>query len=478
MGEKPDGILEQGMIGQKMNKLIGLTVAVLMSTTVVSRAETLADALVAAYNNSGLLEQNRALLRAADEDVAQSVAALRPTLSYIASLDYTYSDLERPNFGGYNEGLGTGLNLVAGMTLYDFGRNQLAVDSAKEAVLATRQSLIGVEQQVFFSAVDAYLSLSADLEFVDLRENNLRVIAQELKAAQDRFEVGEVTRTDVSNAEARLAAAQSGLAQAKGEVAISREEYNTAIGHYPTTLSSPPRAPSTASSLDGARDVALRNHPDLKAAQISIKVAELNAERADKLKYPTLDGTARLGTTAAWNDFDGSSATVSLELSGPIYQGGALPSIYRQSLAAVQAERARLHLVSLAVQQNVGTAWARLLVSQASLEALKSQVVAAESAFEGTREEAALGARTTLDVLNAEQELLDARANVIEANTIRYLADYALLAQMGLLTVEHLQLKVQTYDPAVYYNAVEKAPYAYSKQGQALDRVLKGLGKE
>lgn len=466
------------MLRLKMKKALGLSVVVLMSTTLVARAESFADALVSAYNNSGLLEQNRALLRAADEDVAQSVAALRPTLSYLASIDYSYSDLENPFFGGYNEGVSTGVALVAQMTLYDFGRNQLAVDAAKESVLATREQLVSVEQQVLFNAVNAYLSLSQDLEFVDLRQNNLRVISEELRAAQDRFEVGEVTRTDVSNAEARQAAAQSGLAQAKGDVAVSREVYNTAIGHYPTTLSTPPRAPSTASSLDGAREVALRNHPSLKSAQHTIRVAELNAERAERLKMPSLTGTARAGLVNTWEDYDTSNASVSLEVSGPIYQGGALPSVERQALAAVQAERAGLHLTSLTVRQNVGTAWAQLLVSQASLEALKSQVVAAQSAFEGTREEASLGARTTLDVLNAEQELLDAKANVIAATTIRYLADYALLSQMGLLTAEHLQLNVQSYDPTAYYKAVENAPFAYSKQGRALDRVLKGLGKE
>lgn len=466
------------MVGQKMRKVFGLTAAVLMSTTLVARAETFADALVSAYNKSGLLEQNRALLRAADEDVAQAVAALRPTLSYLASIDYSYSDLEDPTVGGYSEGLATGLNLIAEMTLYDFGRNDLAVDAAKETVLASREYLITIEQQVLFSAVNAYLSLSRDIEFVDLRENNVRVISEELRAARDRFEVGEVTRTDVSNAEARYAAAQSGLAEAKGDVAVSREVYHAAIGNYPTALSRVPNAPSTATSLDGAREVALRNHPTLKSAQHTIRVAELNADRARLLKYPTLSGAARAGFTNTWEDYDTSNATVSLEISGPIYQGGALPSVERQALAAVQAERGNLHVVSLTVQQNVGTAWAQLLVSQASLEALKTQVVAAESAFEGTREEASLGARTTLDVLNAEQELLNAKANVIAASTVRYLADYALLSQMGLLTAEHLQLNVQSYDPSAYYKAVENAPFAYSKQGRALDRVLKGLGKE
>lgn len=466
------------MLRQKLKKALGFSVVILMSTTVIARAETLADAMVAAYNNSGLLEQNRALLRAADEDVAQAMAALRPTLSYLASIDYNYSDLENPFFGGHTKGLSTGLNLVAEMTLYDFGGNQLAVSAAKEAVLATREALINVEQQVLFSAVNAYLTLSQDLDFVELRQNNVRVIAEELKAAQDRFEVGEVTRTDVSNAEARLAAAQSGLAQAKGDVAVSREIYNTAIGHYPKSVSRPPQAPSTASSLDGAREVALRNHPTLKSAQRSIRVAELNAERAETFKMPVLRGRARAGLVNNWEDYDASNASVSLEIGGPIYQGGALPSVERQALAAVQAERASLHLTNLAVSQNVGTAWAQLLVSQASLEALKTQVVAAESAFEGTREEAALGARTTLDVLNAEQELLDARGDVIAATTIRHLADYALLSQMGLLTTSHLKLRVQTYDPTAYYKAVENAPAAYSKQGRALDRVLKGLGKE
>ncbi|WP_380057614.1 TolC family outer membrane protein [Falsihalocynthiibacter sp. SS001] len=466
------------MIGQKFTKLCGVALVAMMASTAIARAETLADALVDAYNNSGLLEQNRALLRAADEDVAQSVAALRPSLSYLASVDYGYSDSEDPIRGGYQEGLGAGLNLVASMTLYDFGRNQLAVDAAKETVLATREGLIGVEQQVLFNAVNAYLSLSRDIEFVTLRENNLRVITQELQAARDRFEVGESTRTDVSNAEARQAAAQSSLAEAKGAVAVSREVFRSAIGRYPTSLERPPNAPQTAASVDEARRVALINHPDLKAAQRIIRVAELNVERAERLKYPTLSGTARAGFNGVFEDFDSTSATVSVELSGPIYQGGALPSYARQALARVQAERANLHLVRLAVEQNVGTAWAQLLVSQASLEALRSQVVASQAAFESTREEASLGAKTTLDVLNAEQEFLDARANVIAATTVRYIADYYLLAQMGLLTASHLNLNVQAYDPEAYYQAVQNAPASYSAQGKALDRVLKGLGKQ
>ncbi|MDE0588961.1 TolC family outer membrane protein [Halocynthiibacter sp. C4] len=448
---------------------------VLASSTVV-RAESLPSALAAAYNNSGLLEQNRAVLRAADEDVAQAMASLRPTLSYIARTYGDYFDAQNPAIG-QGSVLSGDIFISAQVILFDFGRNQLSVEAAKEAVLATRQGLISVEQQVLYDAVSAYMGLHRDQEFVRLARSNLAVLTQELQATQDRFDVGEVTRTDVSLAQASLESSRSDLVEAQGQEAISREVYRTAIGKYPTGYVEPPRAPTTPSSLEAARQVALRTHPDILAAQKFVRVAEIN-EQAARLAYrPTLSATARAGYTAYSQTFNRSDASVGLELSGPIYQGGRIPSVQRQALANVQGQRANLHQARLYVDENVGRAWSILLVSRASLEALKAQVVAATEAFEGVREEARLGARTTLDVLNSEQNLLDARARVIDATTNQYLAAYGLLASMGLLTAENLNLNVQTYDPETYYRAVENAPAAFSQQGRALDRVLKSLSK-
>ena len=430
-----------------------------------AKAESLTDALRSAYKHSGLLVQNRALLRAADEDVAIAVAALYPIISYAASANYN-------NVNG-TSGVTSTLSISAELTVYDGGRNKRAVDAQKENVLATREALISVEQQVLLRAVSAYMSVIRAAEFVSLRENNVRLITQELRAARDRFEVGEVTRTDVSIAEARLASARSGLAAEQGAYARAREEYLAAVGHYPRGLSNPPAAPLAAKTLDGAKAVALKRHPDVRQAQRLVTVADINVDRAALAIQPTIKLGANVGVNAAGLPNHGAS----LSLTGPIYQGGRLSALYRQAIARKDAARAALHVTSHNIRQGVANAWASLLVSRASQEASRRQVLAQRTAFRGVREEATLGSRTTLDVLNAEQELLDAQANQISAVTDQYIASYQLLASMGLLTVDHLRLGIQTYDPTAYYNAVRDAP-VLSEQGKKLDRMLKGLGKK
>ena len=182
----------------------------------VAKAETLADALIAAYKNSNLLEQNRAVLRAADEDVALAVSSLRPVVAYTAQAGWQRAETDGFFGPTVNEGLAASLTLTAEMTLIDFGRNRLSIEIARESVLATRQALIDVEQNVLLTAVRAYVDVRLAQEVVALRQSNLRLIAQELRAARDRFEVGEITKTDVSIAEARLAASRAALASAEG----------------------------------------------------------------------------------------------------------------------------------------------------------------------------------------------------------------------------------------------------------------------
>jgi outer membrane protein len=439
--------------------------AVLALSAGAASAESLADALADAYRNSNLLEQNRALLRAADEDVAQSVAALRPVVNFLASVDYV-----DPALG---DNLTSSVALTAEITLFDFGANRLAVDAARESVMATRAALLGVEQRVLLGAVQAYMDLVSAAEFVRLREANVRLITAELRAAEDRFEVGEVTRTDVSIAEARLAAARANLAAAQGDLQVAREVFRAAVGRDPGALSGPGRSPATAASLEEARAVAVRTHPSIRQAQHEVTVAELNAERAKTGTRGRLTGDARVAL-----DQDGdSTAAVGLTFLQPIYQGGALSSLYRQALAARDASRADLLNTRVAVERDVGTAWSLLLVTQAQIQAGEQQIRAAQVAFEGVQEEARLGARTTLDVLNAEQELLDARTARIDAGARQVVAVYQLLAAMGLLTVEHLGLGVPVYDASAYYDAVKNAPTT-SVQGQRLDRVLRSIGQD
>lgn len=452
------------MIGKTLKTVTAFfMLSVLVATG--ARAESLTDALISAYKNSGLLQQNRALLRAADEGVARAVSGLRPVVNYALGAQYS----------SITETTSSNLQLTASMMLFDFGRSKLRVEVARENVLALREALVGVEQSVLLRAVAAFANMRRDTSIVGLRENNLRLITEELRAAQDRFDVGEITRTDVAIAQARLASSDSALAAARGNLAVSREEYRSAVGHAPGNLSALPKPPATAKSAASARALARQRHPDMAQAQHSVTIADINVELARAAIKPALTGSARASIDQNGND----SSSIGVTLSGPIYQGGALTSAYRQAVAQRDAARAGLHLAGLKVDQDVGNAWARLTVADARLQATEQQIRASQVAYRGTKQEAEVGSRTTLDVLNAEQELLDAQSGQISARTDRYIAVYNLLAAMGLLTADHLRLGLATYDPAAYYDAVKSAPtYRVSPQGKKLDSLLKSIGKK
>ncbi|MTH33519.1 TolC family outer membrane protein [Paracoccus limosus] len=447
------------------------------ATALPAQAESLADAMVAAYRHSALLDQNRAVLRAADEDAASALAALRPVLQWVAN--YTYQNIE-----GF-DGNSRSLSLQASMTLYDFGRSAIAIDIAKETVLATRAALVGVEQDVILGAVEAYLNVRSATEQVDLQSNSVRVIGQEQRAATDRFDVGEITQTDVSQADAALAAARANLASAEGELQIAREVYRTATGKMPGKLSPPPPTPKLPATLEQARDIGRRSHPAIQESQRQAAVSELGVAAAAAERNPQLTGSASLSTSRnkSLSPFGGIShggqdvGQLSLQMSQTIYSGGRLPAAHRKAMAQRDAARAALLNTSRQVDQAVGTAWAGIDVARAQIRAIDEQITAAQQAYDGVREEATLGARTTLDVLDAEQSLLEARANKITAEANLQLAHYQLLSAMGLLTVENLKLGIPTYDPSAYYNAVQDAPYT-SRQGKSLDRVLRAIGKQ
>lgn len=452
--------------------------AILGLAPVTAKAETLADALKSAYVNSGLLEQNRALLRSADENVAQAVASLRPIIDWTSGITLDSSDTRSQGANRNNTSTSLNLGITGSLLVYDFGRSDFLTESAKETVLATRQTLISVEQFVLLTGVQAYMNVIRNQEFVDLRQNNLRLLREELRAAQDRFEVGEVTRTDVAQAESAVALAQSGLAAAQGDLTRAIEEFREAIGRDPGSLQTPSELPQLGENVDAAKAAALRRHPDLLQAQHNVAAAELNIRAAEAALLPTLNLTARVGASEELDGSDMSrTGSLGVEMRGPIYRGGRLTSQQRQAMAQRDAQLALLHLAGLQVKQDVGDSYANLRAARASRTASREAVRAAQVAFDGTREEATLGARTTLDVLDAEQDLLDARANLISANADVVIAAYSVLASIGELTARDLNLGVQTYDPAAYYELVKDAPIESSPQGQKLDRVLRALGK-
>ena len=288
-------------------------------TGTVAGAENLGSALISAYKHSGLLEQNRALLRAADEDVAATAAALRPVVRY--SLGANYSSV--------TQDVSTNLGITANLTLYDNGNAALRREVAKENVLSLREALRTIESNVLLNAVTAYTNVRRDNSIVRLRDNNLKVVQRELQASRDRFEVGEITRTEVALAEARVASAQSDLAIARGNLDRSREQYRNAVGEYPSSLDTPPTPPSVPSSQAEAQAIARTVHPDMKQAQHNVNIAELNVQLAEKSLLPVLSGSASLNVDQDGND----TSSIGINLAGPIYNGGALASSIRQANA-------------------------------------------------------------------------------------------------------------------------------------------------
>lgn len=442
------------------------------------QADNLADALIGAYNTSGLLEQNRALLRAADEDVAIAVSALRPIIDFTVRVQRALVNNETNNLVTQTRTSTFFSGLQFTQLLYDGGASILAKQAAQETVLATRQTLLAVEQSILLRAVAAYMDVLLQEENVVLRQNNVRVLGEELRASQDRFEVGEVTRTDVALSESRVAAARANLADAQGALITAKAEYVNAVGRDPGRTAGQPRLPKHPASLNDAVAIAVRNHPSILAAQHQVKAADLTVDRQRAALGPTAQINADVGLTNTFGNSNyNNTASAGLLFRQPIYAGGRLAANVRRAMATRDSTKANLLNTQKDIIQAVNQAYVRFETAQANLRATNERVRAAQVAFDGIREEATLGARTTLDVLTSEQELLDAQTSQIQARAERSLAAYQLLSAQGLLTAERLGLAVQIYDPTLYYNLVKGAPAKVSQRSKDLDRVLEALGK-
>lgn len=443
--------------------------------TIPSYAEktTLNTALIQAYKNSNQLRIIRASLRRVDEGVVIQRSAQKPTISGNAGITRR-KDL----LGTTGTNTQKSISITANQLLYDGGQSKMATKAAHMSVLATRQALISTEQDVLLQAVTAFFNVQRDQKSVGLAHNNIRVLREQVRAAENRFNVGEVTQTDVSQAKARLSAATSRLEDAKGNLQNSRQFFHAKIGISPTVLQVPKSMPKLPTSIEDAEAFALKNHPRVLQEQFNVKAAQYQYDKAKHNRSIKINAELR-AISSRGNAFgaDNDNLTATVFVNVPIYSGGRLDSEQRTSLATLQSAQAKVQINAIITRQNIANAYTNWRTSITAKKAVKSQIDSAQLALNGVREEANLGARTTLDILNAEQELLRAQSSLISANYNQFITVYTVLSEMGLLTVDHLNLGVKQYDPNVNYIKVNGKKNTLIKKSRLGDKRKKIFDK-
>lgn len=435
------------------------------------RAESLSDTLVTAYRTSPDVAAARADIKILAERAVQARAGGRLSLNAEAAVEAAFEELSRQQQIGSGDRTDlffpNSVSLTAVQPLYTGGQVENATEAAETRITEQKAILTAVEQQVLFNAVTAYMDVRRDIQLVAIAENNIRVLSEQLRAAEERFEVGEVTRTDVEQARARLAAARSRLAAERGALEASRESYRQVVGDAPGELAPPPPIPDLPDGPDAAVAIALQENPTVIAARLEREATGSDVRAAMGALLPQVSLRGSLDSFEADVGRDTrrlESATVGLVVTIPIWNGGENYSRVREAQAFAERASSEITAEMRAAAERVGVAWANLKAARAAIEAGVLEVRAAELAFEGVAEEAKVGARTTIDVLDAEQEALNARVELIRAQRTEYVAAYDLLAAMGKLTVEHLGLDVDEVDEvASYYQSVRDRNFGYDK---------------
>jgi len=439
----------------------------------VARADTLEGALTLAYQNNPSLNAQRAGTRATDENVPQALAGYRPRVSVTAtggeqSLSTTSKVASSTNgtvgnyatSSGYNSPFSVGLTLT--QTLFNGFQTANRTRQAEAQVLASRATLANTVQNVLLNAAGAYMNLLRDEAILDLQKRNVEVLQEQLRQTRDRFNVGEVTRTDVAQAESSLAAGRSQVLTAQANYASSQATYRQVIGVNPGKLAAgTPVDRFSPKSLPGAVATGIGTNPSVAAAQFNVDVALRQVKVAEGALLPTVSvqGQVQKNYLAAGtlSTMESYNASLFGTLSVPIYQGGGEYSLVRQAKETLGQTRLNLDVTRDQVRQSVVQAWGQLEAAKANIEATTAQVQAAEIALNGVREEARVGQRTTFDVLTAQQTLVNARVSVVTAQHDRVVASYSLLSAVGRLNPEVLGLHVPVYRPQVHYEQVRDA---------------------
>jgi len=420
-------------------------------------AQSFSDVLTAAYNSNPTLLAARAALRATDEGVPQALSNWRPTVTMTGEAGrqrQDYSVASSSTADGYTDP--RSLSLTVSQPLYRGGRTEASTESAEALVLAGRQDLATTERSVLLSAVTAYMDVVQNQAVLELNRNNEEVLRRQLEATRERFRVGEITRTDVAQAESRLSRATANRISAEGALVSSRATLARIMGDMPGTLKDPPPLPELPKSEQEALNIAYDENPDLLGARFREVAAKYDVRAISGALLPTvsLNGTVTKSDEASTSHIDSETAKIALSLSVPLYEAGSVYSQTRQRKQVHNQRRIQVEEQRRSVRQAVVQAWENLNTARSNIEARKSQVDAAKVALEGVQQEAEVGSRTTLDVLDQEQEYLDAQVALVQARRDDYVAGFTLLSSVGRLGAREMNLPVEYYDPVANYDRV------------------------
>jgi outer membrane protein len=428
-------------------------------------ADTIEAALVRAYQNNPQLNAQRAQVRFTDENVPQALSGYRPKVAVTASAGYQYTDSltqtgdlnvgRVPPINGANAPRSVGATIT--QTLFNGQQTANRTRAAEGQVSGAREALRALEQTVLLSAATSYMDYLRDSAIVEVQKSNVRVLEQTLKQTRDRFNVGEVTRTDVAQSEAQLAAGKTQLLTAEANLTTTRSNFRRIIGNEPQNLA--PGSPVDRflpGTLPAAVELGLTQNPNVTAAMFGIDVSYLQVKVAEGALLPTvtLQAAVQQSYEQSLIQYRAFGASATAQLSVPIYQGGAEYSLIRQSKETVAQQRLVLDQTRDQTRANVVTAWGQLVAGKAQVQSAQAQVTASEIALNGVREEAKAGQRTTLDVLNAQQALVNARVALVTAQHDRVVASYSVLNTVGRLSPTVMNLPTTVYDPSVHYHQV------------------------
>jgi TolC family type I secretion outer membrane protein len=433
-------------------------VAVCALLPAAAGAMTLSEALSAAYNNNPTLLAERAQLRATDEQVPQALSGWRPTVQATGSLGGGWSDTNSDDVigGGSRSSVPRSVGLSVSQPVYQGGRTVAATARAENLVQAERARMVAIEQQVFTDAITAFMDVVQNQAVLDLSVNNEQVLRRQLEASNDRFRVGEITRTDVAQSESRLALAISDRIQAENNLEASRATFERVVGEPPGRLDAPADRVALPANRQEALTLSSQNNPTVVSALFTEAAAReaVRQVRGELLPDLRIVGNVQRAEDQGISGRISNSASVTAQITVPLYEAGSVYSRTREAQQTVAQRRSQVDDARRVAVQQGTTAWETLQSNRARVESLRSSIRAAQIALEGVQQEAAVGSRTVLDILNAEQELFNARVNLVRAQRDQLVSEFQLAAATGRLTAPDLNLPVQLYDVDKHYQAV------------------------